>query len=819
MSTLNTTPLLSLKAKLMLFCLAASLAPLLIMGVVSVQTASDSLTEQAFARLASVRDAHARALAELKTTWWGEVRIFAAVKEVYNALGLLRVYENFDNPDYRDDHEYVSVAFAPYVKVLGYADAILTDDYGYVLYSYNKIPMAGENLKSGPLKDTNFGRAWAKAVKGEVAFADFAPFGPLNGSPAAFILAPVHSHVGDIQGVAALMLSPEQINRAMAAHVGQDAAPVDGIATADGSYLVGPDRILRSDFPFPFPGHPEGRTMAETFADPEAAVLDTPPLEHALAGETGTILARDASGQGRLAAFAPVTVGDTTWALISEIDEDTAFSPVWRLRWYALGLGLAVLAVVVPGVMLFLRSSLVSPLNRLGSFVDRITAGDYRTELEGRFKGEMSHLAGGLLHMMGELKNRLGFSSGLLKGMTVPCLVADTESRVSHVNEPLLKLLNIRDHGEECLGQPVSRFLQRPEGEKTITRRCYEEGRPITGVERDWIDRLGRPLKVRIDAAPLYDFDEKAIGAFAVVLDLTEIRETEARIEGQNRAMLELATKADAIARNLSSEADALRTQTGTASDGAKDQSGRIQDATRALGEMKAGLERVAAEAKSAAEDTTRSVDKARSSKEIMVRSTEAFEQLAGMTADLQKDMDELDRTVSGIGNILGVINDIADQTNLLALNAAIEAARAGEAGRGFAVVADEVRKLAEKTMQATSEVASAIKAIRKVANISIESTGGAAEAVEQARGLVGETDEALNEILALSEDTSGRIERIAKASAQQSSAQNDITRTMNEVLSISERIAQEMARSAQAVGRLASTAGELEGLMGSIRS
>ena len=116
-----------------------------------------------------------------------------------------------------------------------------------------------------------------------------------------------------------------------------------------------------------------------------------------------------------------------------------------------------------------------------------------------------------------------------------------------------------------------------------------------------------------------------------------------------------------------------------------------------------------------------------------VVKAIDDVQQIYGV---LKQDMAQLGENARAITQIMGVISDIADQTNLLALNAAIEAARAGEAGRGFAVVADEVRKLAEKTMASTNEVGNAINAIRNSTEKSIKQVDVAAESIARATDL-----------------------------------------------------------------------------------
>jgi methyl-accepting chemotaxis protein len=169
----------------------------------------------------------------------------------------------------------------------------------------------------------------------------------------------------------------------------------------------------------------------------------------------------------------------------------------------------------------------------------------------------------------------------------------------------------------------------------------------------------------------------------------------------------------------------------------------------------------------------------------------------------LKVNMGQLGKQADGIGQIMGVINDIADQTNLLALNAAIEAARAGDAGRGFAVVADEVRKLAEKTMTATKEVAESISGIQQGTRENIKSVDFAVERIDEATSLATESGEALSGIVALVQASSDQVRAIAAASGEQSSASGEISQSLEEVNRIASETAQAMSEAVEAVSGL----------------
>ena len=176
----------------------------------------------------------------------------------------------------------------------------------------------------------------------------------------------------------------------------------------------------------------------------------------------------------------------------------------------------------------------------------------------------------------------------------------------------------------------------------------------------------------------------------------------------------------------------------------------------------------------------------------------------------LHVNMQELGTRAESIDNVLNVISDIADQTNLLALNAAIEAARAGEAGRGFAVVADEVRKLAEKTMAATKEVSDSIHANQDSARINTTKVNHAVSSVAEANKLANSSGEALKEIVALAATSSSIVGSIAAAAEKQRATSEEIGHAIDEVSRVVGETSDGMTQASASVQELAHIAQNL---------
>ena len=234
---------------------------------------------------------------------------------------------------------------------------------------------------------------------------------------------------------------------------------------------------------------------------------------------------------------------------------------------------------------------------------------------------------------------------------------------------------------------------------------------------------------------------------------------------------------------------------------------------------MNATVLEVARNASYAAKSSQEASQKARDGSEVVHLSIDAMSKTQAQTEGLRTSMSALGQQTQSIGAIMSVITDIADQTNLLALNAAIEAARAGEAGRGFAVVADEVRKLAEKTMSATKEVGDAIAAIQRVATSNIQAVEAAVADLEQAAKHSEQSGVVLNEIVAGAESSADQIRGIATAAEEQSASSEEINSALEAINEITEDTARKIQESTQALHGLAQQTQELRSLIDELKS
>jgi methyl-accepting chemotaxis protein len=283
--------------------------------------------------------------------------------------------------------------------------------------------------------------------------------------------------------------------------------------------------------------------------------------------------------------------------------------------------------------------------------------------------------------------------------------------------------------------------------------------------------------------------------------------------------MLQAANQLEGVVEIVTSASEELSAQVEESSRGAENQSQRVGETATAMEEMNATVLEVARNASQAAETSDRAKNKAEEGSQIVSRVVDGIGQVQKNSLALKDDMTKLGQQAEGIGQIMNVISDIADQTNLLALNAAIEAARAGEAGRGFAVVADEVRKLAEKTMAATKEVGDAISGIQQGTRSNVHNVEGAVQVIAEATELAAKSGEALREIVSLVDLSSDQVRSIATASEQQSAASEEINRSIEDISRISSETSEGMRQSAIAVEELANQALVLKSLIEQMQS
>jgi methyl-accepting chemotaxis protein len=270
---------------------------------------------------------------------------------------------------------------------------------------------------------------------------------------------------------------------------------------------------------------------------------------------------------------------------------------------------------------------------------------------------------------------------------------------------------------------------------------------------------------------------------------------------------------------SLRSAAGQVNDTSSTISQSVGEQGGAIESTAAAVQELSVSISLVSQNAESARAIAQRTVEIASHGKQLVVTAANEINQIANSVRDTSSAMENLRNSSVAISDIANVIRDIADQTNLLALNAAIEAARAGEQGRGFAVVADEVRKLAEKTTSATNEIKVMIETIQRQSNDASNQMGSATKQVSSGVDLIHSLQAPLQELFDGAKGALVSLTELSSAAKEQSHTSTQIAQNIETIAQMSGRNTEAAGKSYETAQKVDQMASGLQQLIGRFRA
>lgn len=271
-----------------------------------------------------------------------------------------------------------------------------------------------------------------------------------------------------------------------------------------------------------------------------------------------------------------------------------------------------------------------------------------------------------------------------------------------------------------------------------------------------------------------------------------------------------LVSKINETARKVSQASDQTRKSASNLSIASQRQAKEIADVSRAVNEMAISIDKVSLNAAESSSVAEKSVEIANKGALTVQNTIGGMDRIRGTIQETAKRIKRLGESSQEIGDIVSLINEIADQTNILSLNAAIQASMAGDAGKGFAVVADEVQRLAERSGAAAKQISALVKTIQSDTNEAVSSMEQTTTEVVQGTRLAQEAGVALGEIEGVSKSMEEIIAKISQAATEQGVSAGKISKTMKSIQEITSKTTEGTKATANSVGNLAAMTEEL---------